>query len=101
MSHIQLLALMSTILCSGCGAIGSRITGCCGDYFSGVRGDALLVAGKAEGGTGCDPLVGIVDMPFSLVADVIFIPHDFRMVRQRSKNQYLPSQEDKEDEPQR
>ena len=52
----------------------------------------MLVAGKAEGGTVCDPLVGLVDMPFSLVADVIFTPHDFRMVREHSKNQNLPSQ---------
>ena len=37
----------------------------------------MLVAGKAEGGTGCGPLVGLIDMPFSLVADLMFIPHDF------------------------
>ena len=43
----------------------------------------MLVAGKAEAGTEHPRLVGAIDMPFSLVADVLFLPHDFQRVRER------------------
>ena len=43
----------------------------------------MLVAGKAEAGTKHPRLVGAVDMPFSLVADVLFLPHDIQRVRER------------------
>jgi uncharacterized protein YceK len=52
----------------------------------------MVVAGKAETGTDYGPVIGIVDMPFSLIADVIFIPHDYSMVKERKNNQRLQMQ---------
>lgn len=59
----------------------------------------MVVTGKAEAGAGYDPLVAFLDMPFSLVADVLFIPHDFQTVRERSKSQRFPINEAEQDTP--
>ena len=50
----------------------------------------MLVAGKAEAGTKYPRLVGAVDMPFSLVADVLLLPHDIQRVRERGDSPDLP-----------
>lgn len=54
----------------------------------------MIVAGKDEGGTACASVVAVLDMPFSLVADVMFIPHDFHNVSQRSKNRNFPGRKE-------
>ncbi len=53
----------------------------------------MLVAGKAQAGTDCDRLIGVVDMPFSFVADIMFIPYDIRSAKERPDNQRFSSDE--------
>ena len=48
----------------------------------------MLIRGEAHGDSGCDPVVAVLDMPFSLVADIIFIPHDIRQARESNKYQH-------------
>lgn len=54
----------------------------------------MIVAGKDEEGTACAQVVAVLDMPFSLVADVMFLPNDFHNVSQRSKNRFFPEREE-------
>jgi uncharacterized protein YceK len=49
-------------------------------YFSGVRDDYVVVFERsrigAEQRQQISPVLGVVDMPFSFVGDILFLPYD-------------------------
>jgi uncharacterized protein YceK len=61
---------------TGCSAIGTRIVG--GGYFSGVRGDAAMIGDREsiDPSSRVHPAFAVVDMPFSFVGDILFLPYD-------------------------
>jgi uncharacterized protein YceK len=76
MTFLLSLILVCVVSCCGCSAIGTRVVG--GGYFSGVRGDATMIADRQS----VDPLsrvhpaLAALDMPFSFIGDVLFLPYD-------------------------
>src|SRR5438067_2207278 len=73
------LCFACTIFCSGCAAVGTRIVGSYPrPYFSGVRGDAAMIGDRKSisPNSRCNPALAVIDMPFSLLADILFIPFD-------------------------
>lgn len=66
------------ILCAtaGCSAIGTRIVD--GGYFTGVRGDYDMMFRREtiDPKSRVHPVLAVVDMPFSCVADILFLPYD-------------------------
>jgi uncharacterized protein YceK len=71
------LALCLLLMCLGCSAIGSRVTGG-GMVFSGVRADsAMLFESKdIDPDSRENPALILVDYPFSFVGDILFLPYD-------------------------
>ena len=65
-------------LCSGCASIGMRVVGSGGNYFSGVRGDALMIGDRKniDPSSQVHPAIALLDMPFSLIADIVLLPRD-------------------------
>ncbi|HGO5814605.1 TPA: YceK/YidQ family lipoprotein [Mannheimia haemolytica] len=66
------VALLLTSSLSGCGTLLSLGVGDCSPY-SGVRANADLMSEPGPDGPALTAL-GIVDMPFSLVADTVLLP---------------------------
>jgi uncharacterized protein YceK len=73
---VRVLVCAVIIGCPGCSAIGTRITD--GGYFSGVRGDFDMVFRRAsiDPDSRVSPVLAVADSPFSLVADILFLPYD-------------------------
>ena len=61
---------------TGCSAIGSRVVG--ERYFSGVRTDYAMCFDRAsiDPDSRIHPAFAVVDVPFSLVGDILFLPYD-------------------------
>ena len=61
---------------TGCSAIGSRVVG--DRYFSGVRCDYAMCFDRAsiDPDSRIHPALAVVDTPFSLVGDILFLPCD-------------------------
>jgi uncharacterized protein YceK len=79
MNHAQkrtlsiLCAASCAIFTPGCAALGTRMVGgYTPPYFSGVRADASFVVDREQK----DRAASAVDLPFSLVGDVLFLPLD-------------------------
>jgi uncharacterized protein YceK len=70
------LALVCFFCCAGCSAIGTRVGG--GRYFSGVRADAAMIGDRErfDPTSRFHPALAAIDMPFSLVGDILFLPYD-------------------------
>ena len=70
------LASVCLLGSTGCSAIGTRITD--SGYFSGVRGDYDMVFRRAriDPDSRVSPVFAVADSPFSLVADILFLPYD-------------------------
>jgi uncharacterized protein YceK len=66
---------------TGCSAIGSRVVG--GRYFSGVRTDYAMCFDNAsiDPDSRIHPAFAVVDVPFSLIGDVLFLPYDVTRAR--------------------
>jgi len=73
---LNLLLCACVVSCAGCSAIGTRITE--GGYFAGVRGDFEMVfdRGSIDPESRVSPVLAVVDVPFSLVGDILFLPYD-------------------------
>ncbi|AHG79496.1 hypothetical protein X875_8780 [Mannheimia varigena USDA-ARS-USMARC-1388] len=71
LAKLVVIALLATSL-SGCGTLLSFGVGDCSPY-SGVRANADLMSEPGPDGAALTAL-GIVDMPFSLVADTVLLP---------------------------
>ena len=71
---------------SGCAAVGSRIVGW--GYFQGVRCDYDEMFHRDTIDPQCriHPALAAVDMPFSFVGDVLFVPVDFYNNCERASN---------------
>ncbi len=76
MHILRLLLCICAVSCVGCSAIGTRVTG--DRYFSGVRGDAAMIGDREsiDPSSRVHPALAFLDMPFSLVADILFLPYD-------------------------
>jgi uncharacterized protein YceK len=77
MKTLRLLLLLSVgCALTGCSAIGSRVVG--GRYFSGVRNDYTMCFDRTsiDPDSRIHPALAVVDMPFSLVGDILFLPYD-------------------------
>ena len=74
-----LAMLLVGVVCavSGCAAISSRIVG--DGYFQGVRCDyaELFHRETFDPQSRIHPALAAVDMPFSFVGDILFLPFDF------------------------
>jgi uncharacterized protein YceK len=72
----RFLLLCAACSLIGCSAIGSRVVG--ERYFSGVRTDYAMCFDKAsiDPDSRIHPALAVVDMPFSLVGDILFLPYD-------------------------
>ena len=73
---LTLLLLCALCLVAGCSAIGSRVVG--ERYFSGVRCDYAMCfeRSRISPESRTHPALAVVDTPFSLVADILFLPYD-------------------------
>ncbi len=77
MKKLPLLLLLSGGCgLTGCSAIGSRVVG--ERYFSGVRCDYAMCFDRAsiDPESRINPALAVVDMPFSLLGDILFLPYD-------------------------
>jgi uncharacterized protein YceK len=77
MRHLtQLIFLGGLCTFTGCSAIGSRVIG--DRYFSGVRADTAMLFDRErfDPTERVHPVLAVVDMPFSLVGDILFLPYD-------------------------
>jgi uncharacterized protein YceK len=76
MRLLNLLLLVCAIFCAGCSAVGTRIVG--DRYFSGVRADYSMVFDRSsvDPDSRVHPALAVLDAPFSLVGDVLFLPYD-------------------------
>jgi uncharacterized protein YceK len=56
--------------------VGTRVVG--GKYFSGVRADYVMVfdPGSISPDSRVHPALAVIDAPFSLVGDILFLPYD-------------------------
>ena len=72
----RLLLLCAVCSLTGCSAIGSRVVG--ERYFSGVRVDYAMCFDRAsiDPDSRIHPALAVVDTPFSLVGDILFLPYD-------------------------
>src|SRR2546422_3788381 len=73
---LSLILLCAVCAVTGCSAIGSRVVG--GRYFSGLRCDYAMCFDRSsiEQGSRIHPALAVVDMPFSFVGDILFLPYD-------------------------
>jgi len=74
---VPLILVCALFATSGCAAFGSRIVGW--GYFQGVRCDFDEMFRRDTIDPQCriHPALAAVDMPFSAVGDVLFVPVDF------------------------
>lgn len=78
----SIFLLFISLLISGCSSILTRslarsVTPPPPEYFGGVRNDfGLIGESKKWDETVCAVVYGVVDMPFSFVADIVLIPYD-------------------------
>ena len=72
----SLLLLGGLCAFTGCSAIGSRVVG--NRYFSGVRSDTAMLFDRQrfDPTERVHPASALIDMPFSLVGDILFLPYD-------------------------
>ena len=78
--------------CVSCSSIGNRIihTG----YFTGVRGDIDLITCRESPAVRKDTALAVLDLPFSFVGDMLFLPYDATREHERKmKLKELPPQE--------
>jgi uncharacterized protein YceK len=68
--------LVCAICGAGCSAVGTRVAG--GKYFAGVRADCSMVfnPGAIDPDSRVHPALAVIDTPFSLVGDILFLPYD-------------------------
>lgn len=94
MRYARLLVVSGLLFCVGCSAIGTRVGG--DRYFSGVRADAAVIGGRAsiDPASRVHPVLAAVDMPFSLVADILFLPYDAWLDCQSGSGSLSRPQED-------
>ncbi len=61
---------------TGCSAIGSRVVG--ERFFSGVRSDYAMCFNRAsiDPDSRIHPALAAVDVPFSFIGDILFLPYD-------------------------
>jgi len=69
---IKLISVGLLLVCSGCGTIYQHQNDNVGPY-SGVRFDALAMVGSGDAGLAVG---GVLDFPFSAVADTLLLPYD-------------------------
>jgi uncharacterized protein YceK len=76
MRFLRTLLLICALSCAGCSAIGRRVVG--GGYFCGVRGDAAMISDREsiDPSSRIHPAMAALDMPFSFIGDVLFLPYD-------------------------
>jgi uncharacterized protein YceK len=72
----QLLTSLVIGTLTGCAAIGSRIVD--DRYFAGVRCDYEMCFCRSSIDPKCrvNPAIAVIDFPFSLIADIVFLPFD-------------------------
>lgn len=72
----RILLLCAACSLTACSAVGSRVVG--ERYFSGFRTDYAMCFDKTsiDPDSRIDPALAVVDMPFSLVGDILFLPYD-------------------------
>src|SRR5580658_1004382 len=70
------ILLCGVVFGCGCSAIGSRVVG--ERYLSGVRCDFAMVFERSsiDPASRIDPVLAVVDTPFSFVGDILFLPYD-------------------------
>ena len=76
MRILRFLICVCALSCTGCSAFGTRVVG--GGYFSGVRGDAAMIGDREsiDPSSRIHPALAVLDMPFSFVGDILFLPYD-------------------------
>ena len=76
MEILRLLIFVCALSCAGCSSIGTRVVG--GGYFSGVRNDAAMIGDREnmDPNSRINPALAVLEMPFSLVGDILFLPYD-------------------------
>jgi uncharacterized protein YceK len=82
----SLLLLGGVCVLSGCAAVGSRIVG--EGYFQGVRCDYAEMFRRDTIDPQCriHPALAAIDMPFSFIGDILFLPIDFYDSCERASN---------------
>ena len=67
---------MLTMMVSGCAAFSSRIVGM--GPFAGVRTDYMMCfqRDRIDPGSRIHPALAVLDFPFSLAGDILFLPYD-------------------------
>ena len=80
------IALIITLIAlGGCSAIGSRpVQGDESPYFIGVRNDVYYLFHPSKADNPYLQPLNIIDFPFSLIADILYLPYDFYTVSQRN-----------------
>jgi uncharacterized protein YceK len=73
---MSLILLCGVCAVSGCAAIGSRVVG--DGYFQGVRCDyaEMFHRDTIDPDSRIHPALAAIDMPFSFIGDILFLPYD-------------------------